>query len=46
MKKEYLEPFIEVQKFSFEEILAETLTESGVPIEGEVATEGDQEVEL
>lgn len=46
MKKEYLEPFIEVQKFSFEEILAETLTESGYPIEEEVATEDGGEVDL
>lgn len=46
MKKEYLEPFIEVQKFSFEEILAETLTESGVPVEGAAGSEGGDEVDL
>lgn len=46
MKKEYLEPFFEVNKFSFEEILAETLTESGVPIEEGVEDEDLGNVEL
>lgn len=46
MKKEYLEPFIEVQKFSFEEILDNTLQVSGQPVEGEVATEDGGEVDL
>lgn len=39
MKKEYSEPIFEIEKFSFEDIIAAT-TESGYPIEETVATGG------
>lgn len=46
MKKEYLTPELEVQKFSFESILGEeATTPSGVPIEETVPSVGGGEVD-
>ena len=42
MRKEYLEPIFEIEKFSFEDIIAAT-TESGVPVEENVATGGGRD---
>lgn len=39
MKKEYFEPILEIEKFSFEDIIAAE-TESGYEIEETVATGG------
>lgn len=39
MKKEYSEPILEVQKFSFEELLEGATTPSGTPIEETVQVE-------
>ncbi len=40
MKKTYFEPDIEIQKFSFEEILAGNLPESAGEPEEQIGTEG------
>ncbi len=40
MKKTYFEPIIEIQKFSFEEILAGNLPESAGDPEGEISSDG------
>lgn len=43
MKKEYIEPLFEVEKFYFENVL--NTTESGTPIEEIVGTGGNSEVD-
>ena len=45
MKKEYSEPILEVQKFSFEELLEGATTPSGTPVEETVQVETTPEVD-
>lgn len=45
MKKEYLEPILEVQKFSFEELLEGATTPSGTPVEETVQVETSPEID-